>query len=185
MISLKEKIQKEVLPAMMKEFGYKNALTAPKIIKVVVNTGFGRQIVSATGEESKKIKESIANDLTIICGQKPILTKAKKSISSFKLREGLVIGAKITLRRKRMYDFLERLVGLAIPRTRDFQGLDPKCIDRKGNMTIAVKEHISFPEISPEKSRVNFSFEVTIVTSAKTKEEAEKFFRLLGFPLKN
>ncbi len=185
MISLIEKYQKEVAPEMKKEFGYKNILAVPRITKVVVNTGFGRQMVAATGEEQKKIKESVLNDLAIICGQKPQLTRAKKSISSFKLRQGMAIGAKVTLRRKRMYDFLQRLVGLALPRTRDFQGIDPKAIDKEGNMTIAVKEHIAFPEISPEKSRINFGFEVTIATSAKSKEEAEKLFRLLGFPLKN
>ncbi|MDD3399584.1 MAG: 50S ribosomal protein L5 [Candidatus Paceibacterota bacterium] len=185
MISLIEKYQKEVVPEMKKEFGYKNILAIPRITKVVVNTGFGRQMVAATGEEQKRIQESVFNDLAIICGQKPQLTRAKKSISSFKLRQGMAIGAKVTLRRKRMYDFLQRLVGLALPRTRDFQGIDPKAIDREGNMTIAVKEHISFPEISPEKSRINFGFEVTVATSAKSKQEAEKLFRLLGFPLKN
>jgi large subunit ribosomal protein L5 len=184
MISLKEKYQKEVLPEMKKEFGYKNSLAVPKITKVVVNTGFGRQMVAATGEEQKRIQESVLSDLATICGQKPVLTKAKKSISSFKLRQGMTIGAKVTLRKKRMYDFLERLVGIALPRTRDFQGLDPKIVDQGGSMTVAIKEHIAFPEISPEKSRVSFGFEVTITTTSKTKAEAEKLFRLLGFPLK-
>ncbi len=185
MISLIEKYKKEAVPEMKKEFGYKNILAVPRLTKVVVNTGFGRQMVAATGDEQKKIQESVLGDLAIICGQKPQLTRAKKSISTFKLRQGMVIGAKVTLRGKRMFDFLQRLVGLAFPRTRDFQGINPKVIDREGNMTIAVKEHIAFPEISPEKSRINFGFEVTIATTAKSKEEAEKLFRLLGFPLKN
>jgi large subunit ribosomal protein L5 len=184
MISLKEKYQKEVVPEMIKEFKYKNSMAVPKIIKATVNTGFGRQMVAATGEEQKRIKEGILSDLAIICGQKPVLTIAKKSISSFKLREGMIIGAKVTLRKKRMYDFLERIIGIVLPRTKDFQGLDLKNIDQGGNMTMAIKEHITFPEISPEKSKVNFGFEVTITTTAKTKQEAEKLFRLMGFPLK-
>ena len=183
-MNLKEKYQKEIIAGMVEKFGYKNSMAAPKITKVVVNTGFGRQAVAATGEEQKKIQESIVNDLSLICGQKPLLTAAKKSIASFKLRQGMIIGAKATLRGLRMYDFLERLIGLALPRTRDFQGIDKNSIDEEGNLTVAVKEHIVFPEISPEKSRVNFGLEITVVTNSDSKEEAENLFRLFGFPLK-
>jgi len=184
-MNLKEKFQKEVIPAMMEKFGYKNSMAVPRIKKVVVNTGFGREAVAKTGEEQKKMQESILSDLSLICGQKPVLTKAKKAISSFKLRKGMVVGAKVTLRRQKMYDFLTRLINLALPRSRDFQGIDVNSIDKEGNLTIAVKEHIAFPEISPEKSKFNFGLEITVVTTAKNKAEAESLFRLLGFPLKS
>jgi len=184
-MNLKEKFQKEVIPAMMEKFGYKNSMAVPRIKKVVVNTGFGREAVAKTGEEQKKMQESILSDLSLICGQKPVLTRSKKAISSFKLRKGLAIGAKVTLRRQKMYDFLTRLINLALPRSRDFQGIETNSIDREGNLTIAVKEHIAFPEVSPEKSKTNFGLEITVVTTAENKEGAENLFRMLGFPLKS
>lgn len=169
---------------MREKFGYKSIMAVPKIKKVVVNTGFGRLAVGKTGDEQKKLCESIVADLSLICGQKPILTKAKKSISSFKLREGMHIGAMVTLRGARMYDFLERTIHIALPRTRDFRGIDSKAFDQKGNLTIAVKEHTVFPEISPERVRSIFGLEITVVTSAKTREEGLELLKSLGFPIK-
>lgn len=184
MLRLKDKYQKQVIPAMKQKFGYRNDMVVPKIEKVVVNTGFGGKIIGKTKEEQKKIQEFILNDLTLITGQRPILTKARKSISGFKVRKGMAIGAKVTLRKKRMYDFLERLIYIGLPRSRDFRGIDQKSIDREGNLTIPIKEHIAFPEISPEKTKFIFGFEITVVTTAKTKEEGLELLKLLGFPIK-
>lgn len=183
-IKLEEKYKKEVLPAMMKKFGYRNKMAVPRIKKVVVNTGFGRMVADKSSDERKKVKSAIIDDLALICGQRPVLTKAKKSISSFKLRQGMEIGAKVTLRRKRMYDFLDRIIHIALPRSRDFQGIEAKSIEPGGNLTISIKEHISFPEISPEKTRFLFGIEATIVTDAKTQEEALELLKLMGFPIK-
>jgi len=182
---LKEKYTKEVIPAMMKKFGYKNVMAVPKVEKVVVNTGFGRMIVNKTSEEQKKTYKLVFDDLTSICAQKPILTKAKKSISGFKIREGMSIGAKVTLRGRKMYDFLERVIHIALPRFRDFQGIDLKSFDKEGNLTIAIKEHIVFPEVSSEKAKNIFGFEITVVTTAKNKEESVELLRLMGFPIKH
>ncbi len=184
MLNLKDKYIKEVVPQMKEKFGYKNNMAVPKLLKVAVNTGFGRMVVDKTSGERTKIQETIMKDLSLICGQSLVLTKARKSISVFKLREGVPIGAMVVLRRKKMYDFLDRLIHIAIPRFRDFRGIEQKSIDKQGNFTIAVKEHIAFPEIAPEKTRFIFGFEITIVNSAKTKEQALELFRLLGFPIK-
>ncbi len=181
---LKEKYRKEVIPAMMKKFGYKNVMVVPKIEKVVVNTGFGRMIINKTSDEQKKAYQLIFDDLALICAQRPILTKAKKSISGFKLREGMSIGAKVTLRGRKMNDFLERVIHIALPRFRDFRGIDLKSFDKKGNLTIAIKEHIVFPEVSSEKAKNIFGFEITVVTTAKNKEESIELLRLFGFPIK-
>lgn len=185
MLTLKEKYTKEVIPAMMKKFGYKNVMVVPKIEKVVVNTGFGKMIISKTSDEQKKTYKLIFDDLASICAQKPILTKAKKSISGFKLREGMSIGAKVTLRGRKMNDFLERVIHIALPRFRDFRGIDLKSFDKEGNLTIAIKEHIVFPEVSSEKAKNIFGFEITVVTTAKNREESIELLRLLGFPIKN
>jgi large subunit ribosomal protein L5 len=185
MMRLFEKYKKEVVPKLMEKLGYKNPMAVPRIEKVVVNVGFGRLIVGKTKEEQQKIIEAISQDLALITGQKPIITKAKKSISGFKVGKGMPLGAKVTLRRKRMYDFLERLIHIALPRTRDFKGIDLKSFDKKGNLTIGIKEHITFPEISPEKSKIMFGLEVTIVVRAKNREEAIELFKLLGFPIKS
>jgi len=184
MIRLKDKYQKEVMPAMMEKFGYKNAMAVPKIKKVVVNTGFGRLISGKTSDEQKKICESILNDISLICGQKTILTYAKKSISGFKIRKGMAVGARVTLRDQRMYDFLERLIHIGLPRSRDFRGIEQSSFDEKGNLTLAIKEQITFPEILPEKAKINFGFEITVVTNVKTREEGIELLRLLGFPIK-
>jgi large subunit ribosomal protein L5 len=184
-MKLLEKYKKEAIPAMMKKFGFKNAMAVPRIEKVVVNSGFGKMIAEKTSDEQKKICEAISNDLSLITGQKPNLTKAKKSISSFKIREGLSIGARVTLRGKKMLDFLERLIGIGLPRSRDFRGIDQKSIDKEGNLTIGIREHICFPEVSPEKVKTIFGFEVTIVTNAKKREEGIELFKSLGFPIKS
>lgn len=181
---LKEKYQKEVIPQMIERFNYKNAMAVPKIEKVVVNTGFGRLISGKTSDEQKKIQNFILEELSLICGQRPVFKRAKKSISSFKIREGMEIGAAVTLRNKRMFDFLERLIHIAFPRTRDFQGIDQKCFDKKGNLTTGIKEHISFPEISPERAKNIFGLEITVVTNTKTREEGIELLKLMGFPIK-
>lgn len=182
---LKEKYLKEVVPLMQDKFGYKNIMAIPKIEKVTINTSFGRLIAGKTSEEQKKILDNILNDLSLVAGQRAVLTKAKKSISGFKIRKGMAIGVKVTLRKKKMHDFLDRLIHIALPRSRDFRGIDRKSIDKKGNLTIGVKEQISFPEISPEKTRFIFGFELTAVTTAKNKEEGAELFKLLGFPIKS
>lgn len=183
MLRLKDKYIKEVIPAMQEKFGYKNVMAVPRVEKVVVNTGFGRAVVGKTGEEQKKITEAIVNDLTTICGQKAVATRAKKSISTFKTRKGMVIGARATLRGSKMYDFMDRLINIALPRSRDFQGIDPKSVDKSGNLTTAIREHIAFPEISPEKSKSIFGFEITVVTTAKTHETGLALLKFLGFPI--
>jgi len=179
MTDLKKKYQNEVIPAMKKTFGYKNDFTVPKLEKVVVNTGTGKW------REDIKIVEQIEKDLTLITGQKLQPTQAKNAIASFKTRKGMKIGFKVTLRGKRMYDFLTRLVNLAIPRTRDFRGINSGAVDSCGNLNLGVKEHIIFPEISSEDVKNIFGFEVTVVTTAKNKKEALELFKLLGFPLRS
>jgi len=184
MLSLKEKYQKEVIPKMMEKFGYKNKMAVPKIEKVVLNTSFGKLISGKTGEEQKKIQEAILEEMSFIAGQRPVFKKAKRSISSFKLRQGMIVGATVTLRRRKMYDFLERFIYITLPRVRDFRGIEKKSFDEKGNLTVGIKEHIVFPEISPEKSKNVFGLEVTVVITAKAKEEGMELLRLLGFPIK-
>lgn len=184
MLRLKEKYQKEVIPTMKEKFGYKGIMVVPKIEKVVVNTGFGRLISGKSSEEQKKIQDAILNNLILICGQRPILTKAKKSISGFKIRKGMPVGARVTLRKKRMDDFLERLIHITLPRSRDFRGIDRKSFDKKGNLTLAIKEHIAFPEILPEKAKFIFGLEITVVTTAKSREEGLELLKLMGFPIK-
>ena len=172
------------MPKMREKFGYKTPMAVPRIEKVVVNTGFGRQVAGKTSEEQKKFSDYILENLTVICGQKGVKTLAKKSIASFKVREKMPLGAKVTLRKKRMADFLERLIHLALPRTRDFKGINSESVDGNGNLTLAVKEHIAFPEILPEKAKNIFGLEITVVTTAKTKKEGLELFKLLGFPVK-
>lgn len=185
MLRLKDKYKKEVISAMMEKFNYKSAMAVPKIEKVLINTSFARLIVGKTGDEQKKIQEAILNDLASISGQKPILTRAKKSISAFKVREGMPLGAKVILRKKRMFDFLERLIHIALPRSRDFRGIDQKSFDKKGNLTTGIKEHIVFPEISPEKVKNIIGLEVIVATTAKKREEGIELLKLMGFPIKS
>jgi len=178
MNNLQDKYIKEAIPKMRERFGYKNDMAVPRIVKVVVNTGIGKAL------KDEKIQETIARDLAVITGQKAAPTLAKSAISGFKIREGMVVGLKTTLRGKRMYEFLDRLVGAAIPRIRDFRGLSEKLIDKGGNLNIGIKEHIIFPEIAHEDVRYIFGLEVAVVTNAKKREEAVELFRLLGFPIK-
>lgn len=175
--NIKEKYNKTAIPEMKKKFGYKNVFAVPKIVKTVISVGTG-----SFKDEAKK--ESALKAVTAIAGQKPLVNKAKKSIASFKLREGMPIGYSTTLRGARMYDFLEKLINVAIPRTRDFRGIDQKIIDETGNLSIGFKEHISFPESAGEDVRSAFGFGVTIVTTAKSKEEAAELLKLVGFPFK-
>ena len=184
MLRLPEKYKKEVIPQMMERFSYKNKMAVPKIEKVVINTGFGRLVSGKTSEEQKKIQDTILQDLSLISGQRPVLKKAKKSISGFKTREGMFIGAAVTLRGKKMFDFLERLIHIALPRLRDFRGVESNSFDKKGNLTIGIREHIAFPEILPEKAKNIFGLEITVVTTAKSREKGIELLRLLGFPIK-
>ena len=179
MSDFKEKYIKEVVAKMKEKFGYKNDLAVAAIEKVIVNTGIG-----SSGLRDEKDQEMISRDLGLITGQKPIPTLAKKAVSAFKVRQGMVIGLKVTLRGKRMFDFLSRLINIVIPRIRDFRGLELKSVDNGGNLTIGIKEHIIFPEISSEEVKRIFGMEITVVTNAKKREEALELFRLLGFPIK-
>lgn len=162
---------------MQEKFGYKNVMAVPKISKVVVNAGVGRV-------REEKERQEVEKYLALITGQKASARPAKQAIAAFKTRKGLIVGYQVTLRGKRMYDFLSRLIDIALPRTRDFQGLDLKSIDSAGNLTIGVKEHIVFPEMIGEDYRFLFGFEATVVTTSKTKEEGLELLRLIGFPIK-
>ena len=173
MTTLKEKYNKEVVPAMMEKFGYKNKMAVPKIEKVTLNTSFGKQSVAKTGSEREKMMNAIVQDLGLIAGQKPKIVKSKKSIAGFKLRQGLEIACMVTLRKQRMWDFMERLVQLSLPRSRDFKGINLKSVD------------INFPEIFTEKEKTIFGLEINISTTAKTREEGLELFRLMGFPMKD
>jgi len=184
MLRLQEKYKKEVIPEMIKKFDYKNQMAVPKIEKTVVNIGFGKLIGGKTSDEQKKIQNAISEDLSLISGQKPVFKKAKKSISTFKVRQGQILGIAVVLRRKKMFDFLERLIHIALPRLRDFQGIETSSFDKRGNLTIGLKEHITFPEILPEKAKNIFGLEITVTTTAKSKEEGIELLRLLGFPIK-
>lgn len=163
---------------MREKFGYRNDLAVPKILKVTLNSGLGKY------RQDQKATEEIANNLTMLAGQRAVFTQAKKAISSFKTRQGQVIGAKVTLRAARMYDFLDRLVSLALPRSRDFRGLEAESVDEHGNLNLGVREHIIFPEISHEHVKTIFGLEVSITTNAKNRKEGLELFRLLGFPMK-
>jgi large subunit ribosomal protein L5 len=178
MSTLQEKYQKEIIPAMRTKFGYKNIMAVPKIDKVVVNVGVGRLRDEKEHEEVKKY-------LALITGQKPAPRPAKKAIASFKTRQGLIIGYQVTLRGRWRYDFLSRLIHIALPRTRDFRGIDETSFDPRGNLTIGIREHIVFPETIGEDYRFLFGFEVTVVTTAKKREEGVELLKLMGFPIKS
>lgn len=168
---------KEILPSLVKEFSYKNQLQVPKIEKIVLNICVGQDAV----QDGKKIF-TVAEDLALISGQKPIITKAKKSIAGFKLREGVNIGAKVTLRKNKMYEFLDRLINIALPRVRDFRGLSLKSFDGTGNYSLGIKEHIIFPEINYDKVDKVRGFDIIICTSAKTDREAASLLKAFNFP---
>jgi len=176
---VKEKYEKEVVPQLMKTFNWRNKLAVPKILKVTVNIGAGR------GLQDAKFFELVESTLVRITGQKPAPTKAKKSISAFKVREGQVVGYKVTLRGARMFDFLNKLIHVSLPRVRDFHGLDStKLLDRQGNMSLGFKEHIVFPEIRSDEVERLHGLEICITTSAQQRAEGLALFQLLGFPFK-
>jgi large subunit ribosomal protein L5 len=173
---LKELYQSEVVPALMKEFGYTTVMQVPKITKVVINVGLGEALDNA------KAIDFAVSDIMTITGQKPVVTKAKKSIAGFKLREGRAIGVKVTLRGERMWSFLTRLIHVALPRTRDFQGVSPDSFDGRGNYTLGLREQLIFPEINYDKIDKVRGMEVSIVTTAKTDEEGRHLLSMLGMP---
>ncbi|MEI6286524.1 MAG: 50S ribosomal protein L5 [Bacillota bacterium] len=173
---LKEKYQKDVSGALMTKFGYKSIMQIPKIEKVVINMGVGEAVANA------KALESAVADLVIISGQKPVVTKAKKSIANFKIRQGMPIGTKVTLRGSRMYEFLDKLINIALPRVRDFRGVSPKSFDGRGNYNLGVKEQLIFPEIEYDKVDAIRGMDIVIVSTANTDEEARELLKLLGMP---
>ncbi len=175
---LKEKYFKQVVPAMEKRFGYTNVMAVPRLIKVVLNSGVGKAL------KDDKFIDSVVNTMTRISGQKPMLAKAKKSISAFKIRKGMTVGVTVTLRGNRMYDFVDKLANVALARVRDFQGINPKAIDEHGNLTIGFKEHIVFPEIRSDEVERIHGLEVCLTTNAKSKDEGLELFTLLGIPFK-
>lgn len=178
MIKTKEKYTQQVVPQMKEKFGYKNNLAVPQIDKVVLNVGI------PSSRNDQKFLDLVAGTLSRITGQKPIFARAKKSISSFKVRQGNIIGARVTLRRRRMYDFIDKLINLTMPNVRDFRGLSKKSIDKSGNLTIGFKEYLAFPEINPDEVENIHGLEVSIVTTAKNKEEGYSLLKLLGFPFR-
>jgi large subunit ribosomal protein L5 len=173
---LKEQYQDEVVPTLMKEFEYQSVMQVPRITKIVVNVGLGEALDNA------KAIEFAVNDITAITGQKPVLTKAKNSIASFKLREGRVIGLKVTLRGERMWAFLTRLIHIALPRTRDFQGISPDSFDGRGNYTLGLREQLIFPEIDYDRIDKIRGMEVSIVTTAQKDEEGRRLLSMMGMP---
>jgi len=175
---IKEVYNNEIVDAMMKKFNYKNKMAVPKIEKIVINMGVGE------AKENRKILDSAVSDLTIIAGQKPIITKAKKSVAAFKVREGMPIGCKVTLRGSRMYDFADRLINLALPRVRDFRGVNPNAFDGRGNYALGIKEQLIFPEIEYDKVDKVRGMDIIFVTTAKTDEEARELLTLFGMPFK-
>lgn len=178
MARLKDKYNQDVIPALKKEFNYSNPMSVPKLQKIVINIGMGEAIANA------KAMDAAVNDLSIISGQKPVVTKAKKSIAAFKLREGMSIGAMVTLRGDQMYEFLDRFISLTLPRVRDFRGISPKSFDGRGNYTIGLKDQLIFPEIDFGKVDRARGLNVSIVTTAKTDEEARALLRFLGMPFR-
>ena len=175
---LKQRYQKEVGPAIAKEFGIKNPMAIPRLEKIVINMGMGEAIANA------KILDTASDELKAVSGQKPVVTKAKKSIASFKLRQGMPIGAMVTLRGDRMYEFLDRLVSVALPRVRDFRGVSPKAFDGRGNYTIGVREQLIFPEIDFNKVDKLRGMNISIVTTARTDELARALLKALGMPFR-
>lgn len=176
MARLREKYRDEVVPELMKEFGYSNVMQVPQLKKIVVNVGLGEAVSNA------KALEAAVGDLTAITGQKPVVTRAKKSIAAFKLRAGMPIGAMVTLRGPHMYEFLDRLVSITLPRIRDFRGVSPNAFDGRGNYTLGLREQIAFPEIEYDRIDKTRGLELSLVTSAKNDEEGRRLLALLGVP---
>lgn len=178
MTRLYDRYTNEAIPALKKEFGYTNPMQVPRIEKVVLNVGLGEAVSNA------KLIEVVCNEIGAITGQKPVVTKARKSIASFKLRQGMPIGVTVTLRRDRMYEFLDRLMNIALPRVRDFRGVSSKAFDGKGNYTLGIKEHIIFPEIAIDKIEKVYGMNICVVTSARTDDEARSLLKYMGMPFK-
>ncbi len=178
MTRLNDRYVNEVVPALKKDFGYTNPMEIPRLEKVVLNVGLGDAVSNA------KLIEVVCNEIGAISGQKPVVTKAKKSIASFKLRQGMPIGVMVTLRHDRMFEFLDRLMNVALPRVRDFRGVSPKAFDGKGNYALGIKEHIIFPEIAIDKIEKVYGMNICVVTSAKTDDEARALLKYLGMPFK-
>lgn len=178
MAKLLEQYKQEITPKLMEKFAYKNIMQVPKIEKIIINIGVGEAI------QNPKAMDGAVNDLMAICGQKPVITKAKKSIAGFKLREGMPIGCKVTLRGDRMYDFLYRLINIVLPRVRDFRGVSPQAFDGRGNYSLGIKEQTIFPEIEYDKIDKIRGLEVVIVTTAKTDEEARELLKSMGMPFR-
>ncbi|MFW2489437.1 50S ribosomal protein L5 [Clostridium chromiireducens] len=176
MTRLQEKYQKEVIPAMIEKFGYKNIMEVPKLEKIVINMGVGE------AKENQKVLESAVNDLTLIAGQKPVLTRAKKSVANFKIRENMALGCKVTLRKAQMFEFADKLMSIALPRVRDFRGVSSKAFDGRGNYSLGIKEQLIFPEIEYDKIDKVRGMDIIFVTSANTDEEARELLRFLGMP---
>ena len=177
MVRLQERYEKEVVPAMIEKFGYKNIMEVPKLEKIVINMGVGE------ARENQKVLEAAVNDLTLISGQKPILTRAKKSVANFKIRENMPLGCKVTLRKAKMYEFADKLVSIALPRVRDFRGVSSKAFDGRGNYSLGIKEQLIFPEIEYDKIDKVRGMDIIFVTSANTDEEARELLRYLGMPV--
>lgn len=173
---LKEKYEKEIVPSLIEKYHYKNKLEVPKLLKIVLNIGVG------DASQNSKFMEAAVNDLSLISGQKPIITKAKKSVAAFKIREGHPIGCMTTLRGNNMYNFFEKLVNISLPQVRDFRGVSPKSFDKRGNYTLGIKEQLIFPEINFDEVIKIRGMDITIVTSAKTDDEARELLRALGMP---
>ena len=178
MATLKERYRKEIIPALMKRFGYKNVMQVPKLEKIVINVGLGEAI------QNIKILDTSSKELADITGQRPVITKARKSIAQFKVRTGMPIGCMVTLRKDRMYYFLDRLINIALPRVRDFKGVSPNSFDGRGNYTLGLREQLIFPEIDYDKVDKVRGMEISIVTTARTDEEGRSLLKLMGMPFK-
>ncbi|MBW1831625.1 MAG: 50S ribosomal protein L5 [Deltaproteobacteria bacterium] len=176
---LRTKYKDEIIPQLMKDFGFKNVMQVPKLDRIVVNMGLGEAVQNA------KLIESAVEELSAITGRKPVVTRAKKSIAGFKLREGMPIGVMVTLRGVQMYDFLDRLISLALPRTRDFKGISPKAFDGRGNYTLGIREQIVFPEVNYDRIDSIKGMNVTLVTTAETDEQGRALLKSLGMPFRN
>ena len=179
MSRLKESYQKDYMPALVKEFKYKSPMEVPRLEKIILNMGLGEAI------QNIKVLDAAMEELALVSGQRAIVTRARKSIASFKLRAGMPIGCMVTLRRARMYDFFDKLVNIALPRVRDFRGLSDRSFDGRGNYTLGIKEHIIFPEIDYDKIDKIKGMNISIVTTAKTDEEGKALLRLMGMPFRN
>ncbi|NLY54625.1 MAG: 50S ribosomal protein L5 [Firmicutes bacterium] len=175
---LKEKYQNEVIPAMQKKFGYTNVMQTPRLEKVIINMGVGKAI------GNPKVLEAAARDLATIAGQKPVITRARKSVSNFRVRQGMAIGTKVTLRGDRMYEFLDKLMNINLPRVRDFRGVSPTSFDGRGNYSLGIREQLVFPEIDYDQIEQIQGMDITIVTTARTDEEAKALLEFLGMPFR-